>query len=199
MQFTGVAVFHISTDGKAGSNRSPFLPWIPKLLLPRSQGPSTLFKKHLKSVQQDRQFTCNTPARSRYVCTSSAILTFYSHTALLWRFNITCQNKTYWGIHVKARHFCSTLTKFGITNRFFMKVPNIQLQENPSSGRHADTCGWTNRRNNEGNKQTLFPTMWIQISITPPIGRAPPHPITISSPTLKSGKKAWNLLLNTAD
>jgi hypothetical protein len=34
-----------------------------------------------------RQFTYNIPARSRYVRTSSAILTFYSHTALLWRFN----------------------------------------------------------------------------------------------------------------
>jgi len=33
-----------------------------------------------------------------------------------------------------------------------MKVPNIQIQENPSSVRHADTCGWTNRRNDEGNK-----------------------------------------------
>jgi hypothetical protein len=36
--------------------------------------PSTLFKIHLKSVQQDRLFTYNTPARSRYVYTSSAIL-----------------------------------------------------------------------------------------------------------------------------
>ena len=40
--------------------------------------PSTLFKMHFKSVQQDRQFTYNNPARSRYVCTSSAILTVFT-------------------------------------------------------------------------------------------------------------------------
>jgi len=88
MQFTGVAVFHISNDRKAGSKRYPFLPWIPKLLLPRSQGPGAVpypshilhpvFKIHLKSVQQDRQFTYNNPARSRYVYTSSAILTVFT-------------------------------------------------------------------------------------------------------------------------
>jgi hypothetical protein len=33
-----------------------------------------------------------------------------------------------------------------------MEVPNIQIHENPSSGRNADTCGWTNRRNDEGDR-----------------------------------------------
>jgi len=84
MLFTGVAIFHISTDRKADSKRSPFLPWIPKLychvrkdpaLYHIRARPSTLFKIHLKSVQQDRQFTYKTPARSRCVCTSLAILT----------------------------------------------------------------------------------------------------------------------------
>jgi hypothetical protein len=141
MQFTRAVVFHISTDQKAGSKRSPFLPRMPKLLLPRSQGHSALFKIHLNSVQQDGQFTYNTPAHSLYVCTSSAILTFYSQTALLWRFNITCQNKTYWGIHVKARHFCSILTKFEITNRFSWKSPISNFKKiRPVGGTliHAD-------------------------------------------------------------
>lgn len=39
---------------------------------------STLYKINLKNVQQDGQFPCNTPARSRYVSTSSSILTVFT-------------------------------------------------------------------------------------------------------------------------
>jgi len=87
--------------------------------------------------------------RVRVMCIPPRLsyLPFDWNTALLWRFNITCQYKTYLGIHVKARHFLLNFNQIWNCQQIFMKVPHIQIQENPSNVKHADTCGWTNRWN----------------------------------------------------
>jgi hypothetical protein len=44
------------------------------------------------------------------------------------------------------RYLCSSLTKFGFLDRYFIKVPKIRFQENPSSGSQVDTDGQTDGR-----------------------------------------------------
>ena len=60
-----------------------------------------------------------------------------------------------------------------------MEVPNIQIQENPSSGRHADTCGWTKRRNETKVIDTF--RNYVNSNFNYATSRVgTPHPITIS-------------------
>ena len=45
-----------------------------------------------------------------------------------------------------ARYFCPTLTKFGVSEQIFVKIPNIKLHEKPYRGSGPDTCGQEDRR-----------------------------------------------------
>jgi hypothetical protein len=40
-----------------------------------------------------------------------------------------------------AQYFCPILTKFGVSQRILIGVPNIKFPVNPSGGSRADTYG----------------------------------------------------------
>ena len=60
----------------------------------------------------------------------------------MWRFNVTSNNKRYLGLNVKGSIFLPDCNKICIFSTHFkksIKVPNIKLHGNPSSGSCADT------------------------------------------------------------
>ena len=52
----------------------------------------------------------------------NSLIPFHLKRMLIWRFNVTVNNKMYWGFHVK----CPILTKFGVSQEICMKVSNVQ-------------------------------------------------------------------------
>jgi hypothetical protein len=73
----------------------------------------------------------------------------------------------YLGLHVKCLIFCLILTKFGFSLQIFIKVPDMKLHRNPSSGMCADTG---RDRQTKGqtwrNKWALFTTMQTHLKMT---------------------------------
>lgn len=70
------------------------------------------------------------------------MIPFYSNGALVWRFNIAGNYKTYICLHLRCpiflpsfKHICMFSTDF--------KSPNIRFQGNPFRGNHEGTCGRT--------------------------------------------------------
>lgn len=54
-----------------------------------------------------------------------------------------------------ARHFCSILTKFGISLQIFIKVPSTKFHGKPSNGRRANTCVQTDGKADGHEEATL--------------------------------------------
>ena len=77
------------------------------------------------------------------------LIPLQSTRALLCRFNVAGNNKTY----RNAGYFCPILTKVGFSRQIFIKVLNITIHENASNGRRDDTCGKTDGY--DGGKRRL--------------------------------------------
>ena len=56
-----------------------------------------------------------------------------------WAVGVHKMRGIYWLADESARYFHPILTKFGISRRFFVKVPNIEFHRNPSSVSRFDT------------------------------------------------------------
>jgi len=63
--------------------------------------------------------------------------------------------KKYLGLHVECPIFLSDLTKSGVSEQIFVKIPNIKFHESPYRGSGADTCGQEDRRT-EGQANRLI-------------------------------------------
>jgi len=55
----------------------------------------------------------------------NSLITFHSKTALLWQFNVTSNNKTYLGLHVKFLTFLPTFNQTWIFLTDFHKSPPV--------------------------------------------------------------------------
>jgi len=59
-------------------------------------------------------------------------------------------------LHVKCPTFSLILTKFEFSPQIILKISNVKIHENPSSGSCKDTCGRT-ERHDEANMHFLGP------------------------------------------
>jgi hypothetical protein len=69
----------------------------------------------------------------------NSLIPFHLKSVLIWWFNVTVNNKMYWGLHVK----CPILTKFRVSQEICMKVPNVKFHWNLSSRYHTQADGLT--------------------------------------------------------
>jgi hypothetical protein len=73
------------------------------------------------------------------MCHPSSLIPFRKKRAVLWRFNVACNNTTYVGRHVN----CLILANSGMFRQIFIIARNIKFHINPSRGSRADTCAQT--------------------------------------------------------
>ena len=83
---------------------------------------------------------CNTCAVSYLLRYCKRVKPFLSKGALLWRFNVADSKTTYLGLRLKCPIFLPSYKKsLDSSDAFFIKIPNIKFNRNPSSGSRTDT------------------------------------------------------------
>jgi hypothetical protein len=92
------------------------------------------------------KFHINPSSGSRAdTCGQTDVLTAWYHITgrVIWRFNVSCNNKTYLGLHVKCPIFLPDFNKICILSTDFYDSPISNFHGNPSTGVRAATCGQT--------------------------------------------------------
>jgi hypothetical protein len=88
--------------------------------------------------KQDRQ--CSVTFAVRF--TTPLLSQHFTQRALLWRFNVAGNNKTYFALNAKGSMFLLNFNQIWNFSTDFREVPNIKFHVNRTNG--ADTCRQTN-------------------------------------------------------